>query len=65
MKRGKEKKLTHEYYKRLINIYDDGMKSGTKRNHYYSKKRTGGLIVQPETVMLAHLISSANRNVKQ
>ena len=33
MKRGKEnKKLTHEYYERLINIYDDGMKSGTKKN---------------------------------
>ena len=32
MKRGKEnKKLTREYYKRLINIYDNGMKSGTKK----------------------------------
>ena len=66
MKCGKEnKKLTCEYYKRLINIYDDSMKSDTKKNHYYSKKRTGGSIVQPETVMLAHLMSSANRNVKQ
>ena len=66
MKHGKEnKKLTREYYERLINIYDDGMKSGTKKNCYYSKKRTGGSIVQPETVMLAHLMSSTNRNVKQ
>ena len=66
MKHGKEnKKLTHEYYERLINIYDDGMKSSIKKNHYYSKKRTGCSIVQPETVMLAQLMSSANRNVKQ
>ena len=42
MKHGKEnKKLTCEYYERLINIYDDGMKSGTKKNCYYSKKRMG------------------------
>ena len=66
MKRGKEnKKLTHEYYERLINIYDDGMKSSTKKNHYYSKKRMGGSIVQPKTVMLVQLMSSANRNVEQ
>ena len=66
MKCGKEnKKLTHEYYQRLINIYNNGMKSGMKKNCYYSKKRIGGSIVQPETVMLAHLMSSANRNVKQ
>ena len=43
MKRGKEnKKLTCEYYERLINIYDNGMISGTKKNCYYSKKRMGG-----------------------
>ena len=41
------------------------MKSGTKRNCYYSKKRTRGSIDQPKTVMLAHLMSSANRNIKQ
>ena len=65
MKCNKENKLTRKYYERLINIYDNGMKSGMKKNRYYSKKRTGGSIVQPETVMLAHLMSSANRNVKQ
>ena len=57
--------MTHEYYERLINIYDNGMKSGTKKTHYYSKKRMGGSIVQPEMVMLVHLMSLANRNVKQ
>ena len=65
MKRGKENKLTRKYYERLINIYDDGMKSGMKKTCYYRKKRTGGSIVQPETVMLVHLMNSANRNVKQ
>ena len=57
--------MRREYYERLINIYDNGMKSGMKKNSYYSKKKTRGSIVQPETVMLAHLMSSVNRNDKQ
>ena len=67
MRRGKEKKLTREHYEKLINIYDGkkNMKKGGKK--YRRGTRTfGGLsAVHPETVMLAHFMSSANRNAKQ
>ena len=65
MKDGKPRKLTCDYYENLINIYDNRMKSGPKKNYRSKKHKWGGSLVHPESVMLAHLMSSANRNTKQ
>ena len=44
MKHGKEnKKLTCEYYERLINIYDDGMESSTKKKTVITARREWGV----------------------
>ena len=41
MKGGKENKLTHKYYERLINIYDDSMKSSTKKTIITARREQG------------------------
>ena len=59
----KKRKLTRKDYEALM--YGDGGKRRRRRSHRGGGAVTRGGRISPETFMLAHLMSKANKNAKQ